>query len=181
MDAVVEVGFEPGAVASEHKVRTQRTVTDVVRRVADVLSIRGYMARTGKATTIGRGGVVAGDVIGDAATGRHVMAAEFLESCLGDVVTIEGTERGDYENIAILKASHKTQGDAGFFFEMQARQIRIASSSTVRIPAERVVARAKNDHASAEDLGECPLDDVDDAQGEQDVSYLSEGLSWLNG
>ncbi|HSH00105.1 MAG TPA: hypothetical protein VLB27_08650 [candidate division Zixibacteria bacterium] len=131
--------------------------------------------QTGRGLAIN--GIVAAYPIAGAGTllafNREQRTTEFLESIVGELVTVILPRRPAYENCLLSGYPENLDGKLATAFSLTFRQNKIATSSTIVLP--RVAARAK-EIAPPDDIGEQSTTTVSEPRQVEDVSFAVQGL-----
>ena len=158
--------FQPSSRITDHPVEGGGNVADNIFRLPLRLTIEAKVTESPLRSY--------GQPLGRA---RVDAARSFLRVAQEDLVTIQ-TELETLTSMAIVGWSHDKTSVGGVAFKLEMREIVIANSATVEIPADEPAPAVANDVASAVDAGEQPTEDIDTeveeaAQEEENQSTLA--------
>ncbi len=166
-DAAIDDSESPTWATTDHDVEGE-AFTDHKRRNPRVFTVRAVVSATPIRTSADALGTRSGDA-------RILAAREFLTACAADpYVTVERSSGERVERVTVIGFPHKWTIEGQVTFDVSFKEIKIARSSTVKIPARNTTPRA----ASKRPVGTQAPDDDTDAVAADDKSKLVQLLEF---
>lgn len=168
-DTVERVTYSPSVTVTSHPTEPGATVSD--NATIDPLTL----SATATISASPFRGALAGDLLPHGGAARLSAAEDWLDSVAGQQVTIQ-TARRTYPGMVITRWRRSDTTRAALRFEIDAKQIRVATVSTVDLPAPDPAPAVEASASTATDAGDQPTTDTatDPATGATSATATAE-------
>ncbi len=167
-DATIEETFAPTWDVSDHPTEDGVTISDNVAARPDRFTLRVMMTES---------------PLGASATSgpeRTAAALAFLRACKGRFLLVGTTRYGVYDDVLLAGFRYTVDRRRSLTFDLDFRQVAIATSASVTIPAKAPTARAATGLPSTTDAGAVsPTESAALGTDETSGSYAYRGATTL--
>lgn len=169
LDATLVEDYAPRVAASVHPI--EPGVTDNTQRLPTTFSIQGIVTES---PFQGAPGPFTG-------VDRPLDALAFLESCVGELLTVITSRYGSISPVLLIGWPHRVDINRHLPITLEFQTVAVAQLQTVFIPPERPRVEVAATLADEQDLGNRQTETNRDARADAEQSAAVRLLSWIGG